>query len=299
MGRFCSLTPRKNVVGSDDTAGNIFPLSVPTQPPLHLHPQAIPPRSSDPGMACQRADHVVSVPEITSDDGGIAPLPAPFFPSPYPSWPHQQPPNIVINQHYYMAPVPSSGGAEMGTGKIRLAASAPQYTGKLNLGSVVNLATDLLPLNIPRLFDDGRTSCHTPGPTLLNQGAALYDQLSSTFDNIMTAIDRDHYEGIEASWCAYNAASTSTLAASRDVSQREGTRDYSKGPTTGMVASLMSKNYFAKVDFYANSKLPLNLPPMKLYLATCPPRFLHSHLCLTPRQRLLHLFCIDTTNSAY
>jgi hypothetical protein len=39
-----------------------------------------------------------------------------------------------------------------------------------------------------------------------------------------------------------------------------------------------SANYFAKTNLYANSKLPLSLPPMKMYVANLNILGLYSHL---------------------
>jgi hypothetical protein len=41
-------------------------------------------------------------------------------------------------------------------------------------------------------------------------------------------------------------------------------KDNPKVQTTAVAGTLISGNYFAKVDMYANSRLPLNLPPLQL-----------------------------------
>ncbi len=43
------------------------------------------------------------------------------------------------------------------------------------------------------------------------------------------------------------------------------TRDnVSRGANRAISSAIISTNYFAKVNLYANSKLPPNLPPLKL-----------------------------------
>ena len=53
-----------------------------------------------------------------------------------------------------------------------------------------------------------------------------------------------------------------------------GTRDLSRNANNAVSTALISTNYFAKANLYANARLPANLPPLKLYMPT------YSILCL-------------------
>lgn len=43
-----------------------------------------------------------------------------------------------------------------------------------------------------------------------------------------------------------------------------GTREMSRGVNNAVSSTLISTNYFRKAYLYANSRLPSNLPPLKL-----------------------------------
>lgn len=172
---------------------------------------------------------------------------------------------VVVNQHYYLSPPPAPRNAQ-----------APQTGGrslsKLNLGSVVDLAEGLCPrAALPQLFDDGLPSWHHYRTQLLNQSAALYDQISSRFDDVVTLIDRDRYVGSEKNTVLYQPGmappppigSPSGPALAKGP-KKSSSRNQPKGQTTALATSVMSDSYFAKVDLYANSRLPMHLPPFKL-----------------------------------
>lgn len=52
--------------------------------------------------------------------------------------------------------------------------------------------------------------------------------------------------------------------ASKRSSRMSSPDKNSKGQTTAIAASVMTGDYFSKVELYANSKLPMDLPPLKL-----------------------------------
>lgn len=174
---------------------------------------------------------------------------------------------IVVNQHYYLSP-PSQN---------------PLYTktqnaiSKLNLGSVVDLASDILPaVNIPHVFDDGLRPWHCYGSQLLSQSAALYDQVSHKFDNVMTLIDRDWFSGNEKDLLTYQPtqlpmpplAPPASVAANKPLTKRtardSGPKKDLKEQTAAVATTAISGDSFSKVELYANSRLPMNLPPLKL-----------------------------------
>jgi len=139
-------------------------------------------------------------------------------------------------------------------------------------------------VGIPQLFDDGLSSLHGYKTQVLNQGAALCDQInqiSGRFNDVLTSIDLDHYKGNERElfgWRAgqvsaqttasSNAHSTSgTKSVPSKTSHKKGhssSKEHPKGQTSAVAATVISGSYFSKVELYANSKLPLDLPPLRL-----------------------------------
>jgi hypothetical protein len=136
----------------------------------------------------------------------------------------------------------------------------------------LNSTSDLvqLPVNvINQLVDDGLPSWHAYGSQLLNQSAALYDQISSKFDDVMTLIDGDKLKGHENELFMYQQPSPENPLPAPAVSKgdhgKKRRKDTApKGQTSAVAASLITGGYFSKVDLYANSRLPLDLPPFRM-----------------------------------
>ncbi|KAI0517572.1 Alpha/Beta hydrolase protein [Xylaria bambusicola] len=221
------------------------------------------------------------------------PLPAAgFLPPPAPpyGWNHSRPggppshiphhsqdsryyPPIIVNQHYYLSPpLPPrpSNVYPSGAGSGSLS--------KLNLGSTADLIQ--LPTNvINQIVDDGLPRWHAYGTQLINQGAALYDQISSKFDDVMTLIDRDKFSGNEKDLFIYQQPDHATSPPPPDARHRSANpkgghgkknKDLPKGQASTAVASAITGVYFTKVDLYANSRLPLDLPAFRAVVTTYP-----------------------------
>ena len=174
------------------------------------------------------------------------------------------PPPIVVNQYFVASP--GQAAFPHAPAQKTLGSGMPAAVSKLRLGSVVNLATDLLPMNLPHFFDDGLPSSHAPGSTLVDQGAVLHDQLSSKLDRILTSIDNNRFDSLEGDLFSFvptqavPARAVIMHALPRDPRKHApGKKQY-----VGVLASIRSGNYIAKVDLYANSRLPYNLPPARL-----------------------------------
>ncbi|KAJ3573922.1 hypothetical protein NPX13_g4530 [Xylaria arbuscula] len=221
------------------------------------------------------------------------PLPnAGFLPPPAPpyGWNHSRPPGpptqnshhgqdsryyppIIVNQHYYLSPPPPSRPFN-----VYPNSGEGGSLSKLHLGSTSDLIQ--LPANvISQIVDDGLPRWHAYGTQLINQGAALYDQISSKFDDVMTLIDRDKFLGNENDLFVYEQPAHASPLPSLDTKHQSSTskggrakksKDQPKGQATAVVASAISGGYFAKVDLYVNSKLPLDLPPFRATVATYP-----------------------------
>lgn len=121
-------------------------------------------------------------------------------------------------------------------------------------------------LNISRTpGNEGRDARGAPGPWQASPNledvahGALCDLISSKFDSIITSIDGENFDGAEED-----------LVLREDVQSglRGGwgftSREVSRGANRAISTAVVSTNYFAKANLYANSKLPPNLPPLKL-----------------------------------
>ncbi|KAK3328562.1 Alpha/Beta hydrolase protein [Cercophora scortea] len=206
---------------------------------------------------------------------------APFHPAgllmpppPPPQPPGSYPPIIVNQHHYYLAP---SSAPTQTTQRPHTSNDPPS---KLNLGSVVDLVTGVHGscVNLSQCFDDGVPSWHGHRTQILNQSAALVDQMSKRLSEVLTFIDGDRYTGDEKELFTWQTPveepSPPTIHVAQKglpkSSKKTHARDQPKGQTTAIASSIISGNYFAKVDLYANSRLPMDLPPLKLYIPTYP-----------------------------
>lgn len=175
-----------------------------------------------------------------------------------------------MNQHYYMY----QGHGAQGQGQSTL--DCPLT--RLAVDSVVHLTNQVMPGVLPALLEAGPSS--RSNRTDIQSDNSM-DQLYNRFNDVMTLIDRERYCGNERELfiCRQSDAesSASTEVTTRgqltSKSKKTQTRKHSghpKGQTTGVAASVISGNYFAKVELYANSRLPMNLPALKLYIPTWP-----------------------------
>ncbi|KAK2601611.1 hypothetical protein QQS21_004846 [Conoideocrella luteorostrata] len=120
---------------------------------------------------------------------------------------------------------------------------------------------------------------------------ATYEDIRNRFDNVMTLIDQESLSGHEKNLflCQDIPVSQNSLvpyqhdtAASTDRAllrirpNRKQSSDSQKqkkiplSQSTHVAASVVKGSYFSKVELYANSKLPMNLPPLRLYMPTWP-----------------------------
>lgn len=117
------------------------------------------------------------------------------------------------------------------------------------------------------------------GAELVDQSNALLNQVSNQFNDVLTMIDRDHYSSHEKeilAWQPQQPPQSQELVRVSDSSlseksmhkppKRSHKRDHPKGQTTA-AATVVSGSIFSKVELYANSRLPMNLQPLKLYVS--------------------------------
>ncbi|KAK8001757.1 lipase class 3 [Apiospora marii] len=208
-------------------------------------------------------------------------------PPPYQAFQDQRNcPPIIVNQHYYLGQSPQHSMCPTSTSYGSGALS------KFRMEPMVDLADGMIPGTsalVHQVFDDGLPRWHGQATQLLNQGAAMYDQISNKFNSVMTMIDSDKYLGNEKDLFTYQQQPLGTSPVSepappvpavttrgmqvapkkRSSSNKDAAA--SKGQTAAVASSLLSSGgYFAKVELYANSRLPMNLPPLKLYMPTYP-----------------------------
>ena len=132
-------------------------------------------------------------------------------------------------------------------------------TSRLNLESATNLLTSNC--------SGRRQQCNVPVPSgtqLLNQTAALCDVVSSTFDDIIALIDCDRlnegatspaiHEPLRIDQNPYPDTSRALVGYGKSNDKSD---HHYVSPSLGMTLA-------SKVNLYANSRLPLNLRPMKL-----------------------------------
>ena len=95
----------------------------------------------------------------------------------------------------------------------------------------------------------------------------MCDLISSKFNTIITLIDGEKFSGDERDLVLFASPQPMWQQEQQELGYTE--RDLFKGKSKGLVnnkisTALVSMNYFAKVNFYVNSRLPPDLPPMKL-----------------------------------
>ncbi|KAJ4388684.1 hypothetical protein N0V93_006143 [Gnomoniopsis smithogilvyi] len=189
---------------------------------------------------------------------------------------YQQPPPqqapIVVNQHYYLCQ-PDNSGQGPSTGGCHFT--------KLAVGSAVNLTNQIMPGVLPAILEAGSTCRNGSSNRTDGQHSTSKNQLYHRFNEVMTLIDCERYAGNERDLflCQQGSAESTTsevattrgqLTSNPKKHEQRKQSGHPKGQTTGVAASVISGNYFAKVELYANSRLPMNLPPLKLYIPTWP-----------------------------
>lgn len=256
----------------------------------HSSPQQLPlgqalcwPHDQQPqcssGMAVQPAGYLPPPPDWSPPSH----LPLGQAPPSYNNSQQRPCPPIVVNQYYLHPPNPGR------------AITTSKSTGALNkLGdSVVNITNDVVTDVIPQIYDDSLTAWQTYGTQMVNQTAAMVDQISSRLNHIMTMIDVEKISGHERDLFTYRPSLASTSQqVSRPLNRerererarerergkdRDRDRDRDRAPapkarkgdknaksTAAVAVAVASSGYFAKVDLYANSRLPQDLSPLKL-----------------------------------
>lgn len=184
---------------------------------------------------------------------------------------HSSPPNGYTpqTQGWLIAPLPPGYQVAMPQQDVvPPLPERPQKTGLTSKFSVNNLLSADIPECIPgaRIFNVGLLPTQAQSSQYLNQGAALVDLISSKFNAIITQIDGESFSGDERELVVYASPPMWQQEQQHSgYSERGMIQGKSKGMVNNSISSaLTSTNYFAKVNLYVNSRLPPNLPPLKL-----------------------------------
>jgi hypothetical protein len=213
--------------------------------------------------------HVPQLPPRPGTSSGqvYGTLPSPSWPAipppPYATLPGQPYQQIFVSNNYLLAaPQPANGASKGKKAKATLQSSSMIH--------LPQLGPDV-PSCIPgaHIFNDGISQWQHQGTQYLNQGAALYDLISSKFNSVMTSIDGERFSGDEQELIISQPPTPQFQQQQLVTTKKSTTKEKSKSSPkddTGcpIAAKVTSTNYFAKVNLYANSRLPPNLPSMKL-----------------------------------
>ncbi|QSZ29289.1 hypothetical protein DSL72_003802 [Monilinia vaccinii-corymbosi] len=161
--------------------------------------------------------------------------------------------------HLIMAPPPSQRLQRNGTALTKFR-------------SVTNLFAEASLNDLPgaAAFNNGVAAVSQQTIHHYHQTTALYDALSSKLCSVVTSIDEERFSGDdrELGVSQHYDTEREPEVASRDLRLRSkrskvNLEDRKSSETT-------YTNYFSKVYSYANSRLPMDLKPMKLYFNTYP-----------------------------
>lgn len=181
-----------------------------------------------------------------------------------------------MNQHYYLHAPPSHADTLQPPASPYMHSNTSATLSKLGLGSAVNLANELMPTTMGHHLNDGLPRWHCYGSQLLNQSAAMYDQFAGMFGDVISLIDRDNYVGNEKALFMYQQPEAPPAQAPPPQQLERRPRESSKSsevckprysadaPVVVVADSVVPGGYFSKVEYYANSKLPIDLRPLRL-----------------------------------
>ncbi|KAK2038400.1 alpha/beta-hydrolase [Colletotrichum somersetense] len=170
---------------------------------------------------------------------------------------------VIVNQRCHLhAPSPSfphaAGASPCPLGLDKFA------------GSVVTIAKDFAS---PHFLE--QPNFHPHAVQLINSTATCVDQIAGRFNDVVTLIDRERLVGNEKALFSYHhqdggGGGSGGGGARRATREKESSSSSSRGQSAAVAPSVVPGNYFAKVELYANSRLPMNLPPLRLYMPTWP-----------------------------
>jgi len=172
---------------------------------------------------------------------------------------------VIVNQHYYLnAPPPQHHQQDAHNGLTPYAGPS----GNGFTGSLVNLTKEVT--NVPSR-NDGLCAWYGYSTQVLGSTINTFDEISYRLNNVLTLIDNESLAGHELDlFACRQLMSTEPETNANSKPFKEGSKDRQRGkskdkckvdPAAEVAASVVRGNYFSKVELYANSKLPRDLPP--------------------------------------
>ncbi|CAD6445092.1 a3fa0e21-df68-48df-9276-036719a731d2 [Sclerotinia trifoliorum] len=146
----------------------------------------------------------------------------------------------------------------------------------MNFRSVTNLLTETSRNDLPCMtaINNGVAIMSQQTMHHYHQTSALYDTLSLKLCSVVTSIDEERFSGDDRELTVpqhYDPAlqeEKSLETTNRDLMLRS--KKSKVNVKDGKSAETTYTNYFSKVHDYANSRLPMDLKPMRLYFNTYP-----------------------------
>ena len=124
---------------------------------------------------------------------------------------------------------------------------------------ILSITAPIRPVTPPeRPVDDTFFEQQRPSPDAVAH-EALRDLISTKFDSVITSIDGEQFGGDEQELFIEDDVQSGIRGG-----WGFGSRQVSRGANRAITTAVIGTNYFAKVNLYANSKLPPNLPPLQL-----------------------------------
>lgn len=113
----------------------------------------------------------------------------------------------------------------------------------------------------------------------LNRGAALCDQIGAKFNDVISLMDEECFHGGENELLVTftspptpleSTPETTRARSGGDATSKAVGKKASKGANQAVTSAVTSTNYFSKANLYANSRLPRELRPLRVYMPTWP-----------------------------
>ncbi|KAF4121931.1 Lipase (class 3) [Geosmithia morbida] len=184
---------------------------------------------------------------------------------------------VVVNQHYYLGGQPPQNHSSQ---PLPLLPPRHPYAATVGFSSSVgNLAQNL---KVVPSCADGLTAWYDYSADLVTSTVNACDDISRRLNRVLTLIDGEHLAGDEVDLftCRTQVPESSSSDSRRtDGKKSSKDRDRSKNRNKDKALSA-SHDVFDKVNAYANSRLPKDLPPFAVQTATW------QLLCLAARYSL-------------
>lgn len=203
-----------------------------------------------------------------------------------PPQPQQRPP-IVIQNNYLLAPGPYRPRTPNGNSNIK------QRSGLAGLASasMSNLA-NYLQQDVPSFVPGAQIFNNLPlarqGAQYIDESTALYDAISSKFDEVLTLLDGEDYHNQDAQgrmstvnvqpWQTKQHSpppqseqrTRGNLQVGRHSNGRQNTSSHANQARTAVGSSILMSDLYRKTQLYSNSRVQGSLTKVQFYMSTFP-----------------------------